>query len=77
MVYGSFLTHRYLASHWNVCSVGYVGLWRLVLLGSRSPRSEHLQELDVERIDVREPDGTLRMTISSHAHMPGLIIGKQ
>ena len=54
-----------------------LGFGAFVLLGSRSPRSEHLQELDVERINVREPDGTLRMTISSHGRMPGLIMGKQ
>ena len=54
-----------------------LGFGAFVLLGSRSPRSEHLQDLDVERINVREPDGTLRMTISSHARMPGLIMGKQ
>lgn len=54
-----------------------LGFGAFVLLGSRSPHSEHLQELDVERINVREPDGTLRMTISSHARMPGLIMGKQ
>lgn len=54
-----------------------LGFGAFVLLGSRSPHSEHLQEIDVERINVREPDGTLRMTLSSHARMPGLIIGKQ
>jgi hypothetical protein len=30
-------------------------------------------EIDVQRINVREPDGTLRMTISSAATAPGLI----
>jgi len=30
-------------------------------------------EIDVQRINVREPDGTLRMTISSAAKAPGLI----
>jgi hypothetical protein len=30
-------------------------------------------EIDVQRINVREPDGTLRMTISSSATAPGLI----
>jgi hypothetical protein len=30
-------------------------------------------EIDVQRINVREPDGTLRMTISSSAKAPGLI----
>src|ERR1700681_91924 len=30
-------------------------------------------EIDVQRINIREPDGTLRMTISSAATAPGLI----
>jgi hypothetical protein len=35
-------------------------------------------ELDVQRINVREPDGTLRMTISNTAAAPGLIFkGKE
>src|ERR1700688_3792735 len=36
------------------------------------------RELDVQRINVREPDGTLRMTISNTATAPGLIFkGKE
>ena len=31
-------------------------------------------EIDVQRINVREPDGTLRMTISNAATAPGLVI---
>jgi hypothetical protein len=35
-------------------------------------------EIDVQRINIREPDGTLRMTISSAATAPGLIFkGKE
>jgi hypothetical protein len=35
-------------------------------------------EIDVQRINVREPDGTLRMTISSMSRAPGLIFrGKE
>jgi hypothetical protein len=35
-------------------------------------------EIDVQRINVREPDGTLRMMISDKARFPGLIIrGKE
>lgn len=33
-----------------------------------------LKELDVQRINIREPDGTLRMTISGEERMPGVII---
>lgn len=36
------------------------------------------EEIDVQRINVREPDGTLRMTISSRERLPGIIIrGKE
>jgi len=38
----------------------------------------HFREIDVERINVREPDGTLRMVISDHSHFPGIIVrGKE
>ena len=32
-------------------------------------------EIDVERINVREPDGKLRLTISNHARLPEVVIG--
>jgi hypothetical protein len=37
-------------------------------------RKTSFEEIDVQRINVVEPDGTLRMTISSHARFPGLIV---
>ena len=30
--------------------------------------------IDVERINVREPDGTLRLAIAGHARIPGIVI---
>lgn len=43
-----------------------------------SPSKLQLKELDVQRINVVEPDGTLRMVISSKSAFPGLIIkGKE
>ncbi|MEO8809878.1 MAG: hypothetical protein ABI386_06505 [Rhodanobacter sp.] len=39
-----------------------------------APKKTTLQELDVQRINVVEPDGTLRMVISDHARFPGAII---
>lgn len=32
-------------------------------------------EIDVHRINVREPNGTLRLTISNHARLPEAVIG--
>lgn len=35
--------------------------------------SDRFKTIDVERINVREPDGTLRMVISNQANFPGTI----
>ena len=35
---------------------------------------QRFDEIDVHRINVREPDGTLRMVISNHARLPGVIV---
>jgi hypothetical protein len=43
-----------------------------------SPRSMTLEQLDVQRINVREPDGTLRLVISNADKEPGIVIkGKE
>jgi len=35
-------------------------------------------EIDVQRINIREPDGTLRMVLANHAKLPGIIVrGKE
>ena len=39
-----------------------------------APKKTKLEELDVQRINLVEPDGTLRMVISDKAHFPGVII---
>lgn len=63
--------------------VGYSGvltviLAALILLGAANLRREKIDVLDVQRINVREPDSTLRAVISSKAMLPGLIIkGKE
>jgi hypothetical protein len=36
-------------------------------------RVQQFDEIDVHRINVREPDGTLRMVISNRARLPGVI----
>lgn len=43
-------------------------------LGGAVPDAATFRTIDVERINIREPDGTLRMTIASHARMPGAIV---
>lgn len=39
-----------------------------------APKKVSLEELDVQRINLVEPDGTLRMVISDKARFPGLIV---
>lgn len=60
----------------------YAGILTLVLaivvLYGFSPAHQHFDEITVHRINVAEPDGTLRMVISDHAELPGVIVhGKQ
>ena len=46
--------------------------------GAAAAKVQHFDEIDAHRINVREPDGTLRMVISNHARMPGVIVrGKE
>jgi hypothetical protein len=50
----------------------------VVLMGAKSHRSQTFDEIEVHRISVVEPDGTLRMVISNHDRMPGVIVnGKE
>lgn len=50
----------------------------MLLMGAKSHRSSAFDEIQVHRINVVEPDGTLRMTISNHDRMPGVIVkGKE
>lgn len=50
----------------------------LVLAGAKSTANAKFDTIDVHRINVREPDGTLRMVISDRTAFPGLIIhGKE
>lgn len=46
----------------------------LVLMGARSTHNATFDTIDVQRINVREPDGTLRLVISDKAAFPGLIL---
>jgi hypothetical protein len=50
----------------------------VLLTGAKSHRAQKFGEIQVQRIDVVEPDGTLRMAISDSAQMPGIIVkGKE
>ena len=41
-----------------------------------NPSKASFQEIDVQRINVREPDGTLRMVVFSKAAAPGAPVVK-
>lgn len=44
------------------------------LAGFAAPRAQRFDEIDVQRINVREADGTLRMVVSNHARLPGVMV---
>jgi hypothetical protein len=49
-----------------------------LLTGAASPKQSSFDELTVQRINVVEADGTLRMVISNHAKLPGIMVrGKE
>lgn len=67
---------RFLAVYSEVLTVAFA----VVVLGgfAESRQRQKFDEIDVHRINVLEPDGTLRMVISNKAEFPGIIIkGKE
>lgn len=49
-------------------------VWLALGAAADGGRAAAFGTIDVERINVREPDGTLRLAIASAARMPGLIV---
>jgi hypothetical protein len=50
----------------------------IVMMGAAKPNSPSFDQITVHRINVVEPDGTVRMVIASNAALPGLIVhGKE
>ena len=48
------------------------------LAGSAAAKVQRFDEIDVHRVNVREADGTLRMVISNHTRLPGVVVrGKE
>jgi hypothetical protein len=54
-------------------SVATTLLAAFVLAGPVAAKTQSFDEIDVRRINVREPDGTLRLVISNRARLPGVI----
>ena len=66
---------RFLVVYSAVVSTVLLGV---VLIGAKKPASPDFDVVHVHRIDVVEPDGTLRMVISNHDKLPPVIIkGKE
>ena len=62
----------------------YSGLLTALIIGifvgqtRASVQVQRVEEIDVQRINVREPDGTLRMVIANRSRLPGVIVsGKE
>ena len=49
----------------------------IVLTGAAATAKASFDTIDVQRINLREPDGTLRMVISNKDAFPGVIFGKR
>jgi hypothetical protein len=62
--------HRFLTVYAGVLTLVLV----LTFLYGFSAMDRHFDEITVHRINVVEPDGTLRMVISDHAKLPGVIV---
>ena len=68
------LGQRFLAIYAGVLTATFV----VTVLCGFASRSGHFDTIRAQRIDIVEPDGTLRMVISDHAHLPGIIVrGKE
>ncbi|HEU5398350.1 MAG TPA: hypothetical protein VFV77_03650, partial [Gammaproteobacteria bacterium] len=71
-----FASQKFLAIYSGVLTLVFAA----TVLSGFANSSDHVQlrELDVQRINVVEPDGTLRMVISDKADFPGAIFkGKE
>jgi hypothetical protein len=45
---------------------------------STAPQAQRIDELDVQRVNLREADGTLRLVIANRSRLPGVIVkGKE
>lgn len=65
-------TLRFLKGYAFVATSVVVGL---AIVAFRQTQRAHFKEIDVQRINIVEPDGTLRLAITDHARMPDPVIG--
>jgi hypothetical protein len=65
------LAQKFLAAYSAIVSTV---LLAVLLMGANKPQLQAFDEIRVHRIDVVEPDGTLRMVISNKDRLPPVII---
>ena len=71
----NFSAQRLLLVYSATCTVLVVALFAS---GYARPVGNTFDEITVHRINIVEPDGTLRMVVSNHARLPGVIVrGKE
>jgi hypothetical protein len=63
---------RFLVVYSGVLTVAFGAL---VLVAANPAGRESFDEIDVQRINVVEPDGTIRLVLSSKARLPGILFG--
>src|SRR5262249_28043848 len=69
---GKFLgSQRFLAIYSGMLTLAFAVT---VLGGFAAPRNANFKTITVQRVNVVEPDGTLRMVIANRAVFPGIII---
>ncbi len=71
-----FSGNRFLAIYSGILTI----VFAVTLLAGFAPKANKVsfEEMDVQRINIVEPDGTLRMVISNKTRFPGIIIkGKE
>jgi hypothetical protein len=69
-----FMGQRFLVVYSFLITV----VFAVTILSGFASRTKDFDEINVRRINVVEPDGTLRMVISDHAKLPGVIVrGKE
>jgi hypothetical protein len=70
------MKNRILPTYATALTIGFAGL--AIIAASPKKTIASFDEINVQRINVREPDGTLRMVVSDRARLPGIIVrGKE